>query len=81
MPKTSRAVTVPLKAAPAVAVPGRLTTKLLAAAALTETVPEVPVIEDTVVSVAVTVCDPAIFKVKLNVPVPATSVEFAGRTA
>ena len=51
----SLAVTDPLNATPAVAEEGALTTKCVAAAALTATFPEVPVIVEFPVSVAVTV--------------------------
>jgi hypothetical protein len=40
-------------------------------------VPDIPV----AVSVAVTVCAPAVFNVTENVPVPSVNVEFAGSTA
>jgi hypothetical protein len=42
---------------------------------------DVPVIEEVVVSVAVTVCVPMVLRVTLNVPAPPVSVEFAGNTA
>ena len=48
---------------PAVADPGALTTKWVAAPATTLTAAEVPVIEDVTVSVTVTVCEPAVAKV------------------
>src|SRR3974390_3348712 len=43
--------------------------------------PDVPVIDDVTVSVAVIVWLPAVFKVALKVPTPLVRVAFAGRTA
>jgi len=80
-PKASFAVTVILNAVPAVALPGALTVNVLADPALTVTAPDVPVIAEETVSVAVMVCAPAVFKVALNVPIPAVKVELAGNTA
>ena len=80
-PKASSAVTVTLIAVPAVAVLGALTKKCVAAAALTEIELVVPVIELVTVSVAVTVCAPAVFNVTENMPTPLVSVPFAGRVA
>ena len=60
---------------------GALTKKCAAAAALTFTVPLLPVIGRLTVSVAVIVWLPAVFSVTLNVPVPLVSVALAGRTA
>jgi hypothetical protein len=58
-----------------------VTEKCVAGGAVTETAPEVPVMDAFAVSVAVTVCLPAVLKVTENVPTPLASVEFAGRTA
>jgi len=69
-----------LNAVPAVAFAGALMVNVLAAPALTVTVPDVPVIADETVSVALIVCDPAVFKVALKVPVPLVSVELDGNT-
>ena len=77
----SWAVTVKLKAVPAVALAGALTAKCVAAAAFTAMVLLVPVIDEVVVSVAVSVWLPAVFKVAVKVPTPLVSVEFAGSTA
>ena len=77
----SSAVTVRLKALPAVAEAGALTVKCVAAAADTVIVPLVPVIELVTVSVAVMVWLPPVASVALNVPVPLLSVELAGNTA
>ena len=66
---------------PAVAFAGALTINALADPALTVTVPDVPVIADVTVSVALIVCDPAVFKFALNVPVPLVRVELADKTA
>ena len=79
--KASRAVTVKLKAVPAVAEEGAETEKWVAAPALTAMLPEVPVMEEFPVSVAVMVWLAAIFNVALKVPVPPVNVEFAGSTA
>ncbi len=57
------AVTVTVIGVPAVAVPGAETAKWVAVEGLTVTVPEAPVIESVTVSVAVTVCVPAVFRV------------------
>lgn len=77
----SSAVTVNENAAPAVADAGAVTAKCVAAAGETAIGAEVPVIDDVTVSVAVIVWFPAVLSVAENVPVPLTSVEFAGRTA
>jgi hypothetical protein len=53
----------------------------VAVPALTTIAPEVPVIDEVTVSVAVMVWLPAIFSVAENVPVPFVSVVFAGSTA
>jgi hypothetical protein len=53
----------------------------VAAAELTVMPPDVPVIEAVTVSVAVIVCDPAVFSVAENVSTPFVSVELAGNTA
>ena len=52
--------------------------KCVAAAGLTVIAPEVPVIEELTVSVAVIVRLPAVFSVAENVPVPLLSVELVG---
>jgi hypothetical protein len=44
-------------------------------------VPDTPVIDAVTVSVAATVCAPAVFNVTENAPTPFVSVEFAGSTA
>ena len=62
LPKASRAVTVMLNAVPLVAVAGAVTRKLVAAAAAT-VMERVPVIDTVTVSVAVTLCTPAVFRV------------------
>jgi hypothetical protein len=50
-------------------------------AGLTVTDPETPLIEVITVSVAVTVCGPALSNVTWNVPTPFVSVPLAGSTA
>jgi hypothetical protein len=76
------AVTVMLNIDPAVAFAGAVTLKCVAAfEALTVIVPDEPVIEAVTVSVAATVCAPAVFRVTENVPTPFVNVEFAGSTA
>src|SRR5207248_1386112 len=77
----SRAVTVKPKALPAVAADGVDTAKCVAAAGLTAIEADVPVMLPLPASVAVTVCEPAVSRVALKVPVPFERVEFAGRTA
>ena len=77
----SRAVTVKLKAVPAVALLGALTVKCVAAAALTAMVLLVPVMLLVTVSVAVIVWLPAVTSVALNVLVPLVSVLLAGKVA
>jgi hypothetical protein len=77
----SSAVTVKLKAVPAVAVAGALIVKCVALAALTVIVPVVPMMEVVTVSVAVSVWLLAVFKVALKLPVPFVSVLFTGNTA
>jgi len=62
------------------ALPAALTVNVLAAPAPTVTGPDVPVIVEETVSVAVIVRAPAVFKVALNVPVPLVRVELAGKT-
>ena len=63
------------------ALPGALTVNTLADPAPTDTFPDVPVIADETVSVALMVCDPAVFNVVLNVPTPLVRVELPGNTA
>ena len=58
-----------------------LTSRCVAALAFTLIEADVPVMDAVIVSVAVTVCVPAVFSVSLNVSVPFVSVEFAGSTA
>jgi hypothetical protein len=70
-----------LIAKPAVAETGALTENCVAGPALTMTVPDVPVMLEAAVSVAVTVCPPAVIKVSWNVPVPLVRPELAGRLA
>ena len=77
----SSAVTVKLKAVPAVAEAGAETAKCVAVAALTAMVLEVPVIDAVTVSVAVRVWFPAVFKVAEKVPVPLVKVALAGSVA
>ena len=77
----SSAVTVKLKAVPAVADAGADTAKCVAAAALTAIAFDVPVIDGVTVSVAVIVWFPGVFNVAENVPVPFVTVESAGSTA
>jgi hypothetical protein len=69
-----------LKAFPVTALVGALTDKRDAAPLLTLIDPDVPEIAVTV-SVAVTVCEPAVFSVTENVPTPFVNVEFAGSNA
>ena len=66
---------------PAVALPGALTAKCVAAAAPTAIVPLVPVIDPFTASVAVIVWLPAVFSVALKVPVSLVRVVLAGRIA
>src|SRR5436190_190381 len=67
-------------ASPNVLFPGVV--KVIAWPALaTAIAPDVPVIEDVAVSVAVRVCDPDVLSVTENVPAPLVSVELAGSTA
>ena len=70
LPNASNAVTVKLKAVPAVAVVGAPTLKGVAAAAATEIELLVPVIDEVLVSVAVMVWLPAVFKVAKKEPTP-----------
>jgi len=48
---------------------------------VTVTVPDVPVIKEVAVSVAVTVWLPAVFKVTLKLPAPLVSIASAGKVA
>ena len=77
----SNAVTVTLKALPAVALAGADTTKWGAAATETAIVPEVPATDPFVVSVAVMVWFPAVRRVAEKLPAPLASVESAGSEA
>jgi hypothetical protein len=54
---------------------------LLTTTLLTVMLFEAPVIDEVTKSVAVIVCEPAVFSVALNVPVPPVSVALAGTTA
>ena len=82
MPKASWAVTVKLKALPAVAPAGVLSTRRLAAAALTVTGLLVPRMALVAVSVAVSVVWlPAVLSVALKVPTPLAIVLLAGTVA
>ena len=80
LPNASFAVTTTLNEVPAVCVvPAGLTWRVAAAAGLTVIPAVVPLIEPVTVSVAVTVCEPAVFSVtaeeKVWVPLsPATKV-------
>jgi hypothetical protein len=80
-PSASSAVTVNVNEDPAVAVAGAETLKRAAGPGPTVIEPDVPVIDEVTVSVAVIVCDPAVFRVVLNEPVPDVRGESAGRTA
>ena len=76
------AVTVKVAAVPAVTAEGKPETmSVLAAAGLTVMPAWLPVMLDVTVSVAISDCVPAVFKVALNEPVPLVSVELAGRVA
>jgi hypothetical protein len=66
---------------PAVATAGAETVKCVAAAADTIIEFDVPVIDGVPVSVAVMVCEPAVFSVAENVPTPQVNVASAGNTA
>ncbi len=79
--EASRAVTIKLRAVPAVAVAGAVTEKWGAAAALILIEFEVPMIEAVAVSVAVMVWLPIVLSVAEKVAVPFVSVELAGRAA
>src|SRR5205823_15123837 len=77
----SLAVTVKVKALPAVALLGALTVKEAAAAALTLMALLVPVMVRVTVSVAVSVWLPAVAIVGLKVPMPLVRVPLGGSTA
>jgi hypothetical protein len=79
--EASNAVTVTLKAVPAVSGVAAVTLKCVAVPVLTTIAPEVPVIDEVTVSVAVMVWLPAVFSVAVNVLVPLVSVLFAGSVA
>ena len=81
MPKGSLAVTVVVNAAPTVVLEGAAKASTLVAPAFTVMAEELPVILDETVSVALIVCDPAVFRFALKVPVPLVRVELAGKTA
>ena len=77
----SRAVTVKLKAVPAVALEGAATVKCVAAPALTVIELLVPVTDAFPVSVPVIVWLPEVLSFALKVPVPLVRVLLAGNTA
>jgi hypothetical protein len=77
-PNWSSAVTVNWKPAPAVALIGAVTRNLAADAAVTRIALLAPVMLLLVVPVAVTVCEPAVFKVTVNTPWPAANALPAG---
>ena len=81
MPYGSCAVTVRLNATLVVAAEGAVTTSFEAAAAVTVSAFEMPVMDAVTVSVAVKVCDPEVLKVTETVPNPLASNVFAGNTA
>src|SRR5260370_1051035 len=82
LPKESLAGSVEAPADPAVTDVGKpATTNVLAAAGLTVMPPSVPVMLEVAVSVAVSDCVPAVFKVAEKEPVPLDSVELAGSPA
>ena len=72
---------MPMAAAPAVPLAGRLTEKCVAAPAVTVSAFEVPVMPALTVSVAVMVWLPMVSKVSLKVPTPLVKVMSAGSTA
>jgi hypothetical protein len=74
-------VTLTLIAEPAVADAGALTENCTAGPAVTVTFSEVPVMSRAAVSLAVTVCSPAVFRVSWNVPVPLVRPESGDRLA
>ncbi len=80
MPLLSLAVTVILKADPAVTGEGAETVKEAAAPGLTLTGADPVTVEETV-SVAVTVQEPTVLSVTEKVPTPLVRVELAGRIA
>ena len=77
----SSAITVKLKAEPAIAVAGAEIVKCVAGPALTAMLDEVPVMEPVTESVAEIVWPPAVFSVAGNVPVPLVKVADVGSTA
>ena len=81
MLNASNAVTVKVKAVPAVALLGAPTLKCVAAAAPTRIALLVPVMELVTVSVAVMVWLPAVRKVALKLAVPLVKVLLAGKVA
>ena len=70
-----------LKAVPAAVLTGAVTLKCVPADAVTLVGLDALVIEPLTVSVAMMVCEPAVFNVALNVPKPFVNVAFAGNTA
>ena len=81
LPNRSSAVIVTLKAVPAVCGDNAETVKLVAAPGFTVIVPDVPVMDEVTVSVAVMLWFPAVFSVAENVPTPLVNVELAGSVA
>lgn len=79
LPSAAFAVTVTLKAEPAVADAGVLTVKYVTASALTVIAALVPVIDVVTVSVAVIVWLPRPLNVAENMPAPSVSVASTGR--
>src|SRR5215475_1968748 len=77
----SRAVTMMLNGAPAVAELGAEISRCVAVTGPTVIGLDVPLIVEVTVSVAVTVWLPAVFNVAWNTPPPLVSVEFTGSAA
>jgi len=80
-PPASSAVTVKVNPVPAVVVAGAETLNRAAGPVFTVISPEVPVIDEWTVSVAVIVRIPWVFSVVPNDPVPDVRCEFKGRSA
>ena len=79
--EASSAVTVKLKAVPAVALAGAVTEKCVGGAALTLMEPEVPAVKTPAASATVRVWLPLVLKVTENVPLPFVNFESAGSAA
>ena len=77
----SSAVTVKLKGEPKIATVGADTTKCVAAPPPTAMAFEYPLMAAFDVSVALMVCNPAVFSVAWYVPTPSTKMRFNGRMA